>query len=105
MNRGGVYWLNVTDQKTRPAVVVSPDFLNDVRDRVLVAPCTSQRTDDVTQTEVLLDNKGLPRRTKVQCQDLGTFPRQYFSDHIRSLTPDELRSLDEALLIVTGLWE
>jgi mRNA-degrading endonuclease toxin of MazEF toxin-antitoxin module len=105
MNRGDLFWINLPDQKKRPAVILSPDFLIDVRDRVLVAPCTSQRINDITQTEVLLDQDNLPKPTKIQCQDLGTFRKDILGDKIRSLTEHELESLNRAVEIVTGLWD
>jgi mRNA interferase MazF len=46
--RGDVYWVNLDPtvgteiQKTRPALVVSPDDMNAALPRVLIAPITSQ---------------------------------------------------------------
>ncbi|MBL8414492.1 MAG: type II toxin-antitoxin system PemK/MazF family toxin [Propionivibrio sp.] len=46
--RGEVYWVNLDPtvgteiQKTRPALVVSPDDMNAVLPRVIVAPITSK---------------------------------------------------------------
>ncbi|MFB6356941.1 MAG: type II toxin-antitoxin system PemK/MazF family toxin [bacterium] len=104
INRGDLFWLELPDQKNRPVVIVSPNFLNEVRNRVVVAPCTSRRTNEIAKTEVLLDTTGLSKQTKVQCQDVGTFQKQHLTDKIRSLTPSELEALDRALLIITGLW-
>jgi mRNA interferase MazF len=47
ISRGEVYWVNLDPvvgseiQKTRPALVVSPDDLNQALPRVIIAPLTS----------------------------------------------------------------
>jgi len=47
VSRGDVYWVNLDPtigseiQKTRPALVVSPDDMNTVLPRVIIAPITS----------------------------------------------------------------
>ena len=47
VSRGDVYWVNLDPtvggeiQKTRPALVVSPDDMNAVLSRVIIAPITS----------------------------------------------------------------
>ena len=48
VRRGDVYWVNLDStvgteiRKTRPALIVSPDDMNDALPRVLVAPITSK---------------------------------------------------------------
>ena len=48
VRRGDVYWVNLDPtvgseiQKTRPALVISPDDMNAVLPRVIVAPITSK---------------------------------------------------------------
>ena len=48
VRRGEVYWVNLDPtvgteiQKTRPALVVSPDDMNAVLPRVIIAPLTSK---------------------------------------------------------------
>lgn len=104
MNRGDLYWMELPEQKSRPAVVLSPDFLIQVRDRVLTAPCTSRRMEEVTRTEVKLDIVKLDKPTKVQTQDMGTFRKSVFGEYIRPLSPDEMDTLNKAIAITTGLW-
>ncbi len=103
MRRGDVYWLRLPRQKPRPAIILSPDFLNDVRDRVLIVPCTSQRTDSATHTEFLLDGAALPKPTKAQCQDIATFRKIHLSGKIRALTPREIDAMNRAVEIATGM--
>ena len=70
VKRGEVYWVNLDPtvgteiKKTRPALVVSPDDMNKVLPRVIVAPLTSKGqplgcrpeiTFDGRQARILLD--------------------------------------------------
>lgn len=79
--RGDVYWVNLDPtvgteiQKTRPALIVSPDDLNAVLPRVIVAPLTS---------------KGQP---------LGCRPEIAIDGRAGRLLLDQLRSVDKRRLI------
>jgi mRNA interferase MazF len=78
--RGEVYWVNldptiVTEiQKTRPALIVSPDDMNAALPRVLIAPITS---------------KG---------QALGCRPEVMFKGKSARILLDQLRSVDKSRL-------
>jgi mRNA interferase MazF len=58
-----VYWVNLDPtvgteiQKTRPALVVSPDDMNEVLPRVIVAPLTSKGQPLGCRPEITLDGK------------------------------------------------
>lgn len=69
----------------RPALIVSPDFINERSPVVIVAAITSRKTDLVYPTEVLIEpsDGGLPLLSKVML-------------HLRS-------QVNEALKIATGL--
>ncbi|MDO8350453.1 MAG: type II toxin-antitoxin system PemK/MazF family toxin [Gallionella sp.] len=78
--RGEVYWVNLDPtvgseiQKTRPALVVSPDDLNAALPRVIIAPLTS---------------KGQP---------LGCRPEVNFAGKSALILLDQLRSVDKRRL-------
>jgi mRNA interferase MazF len=78
--RGEVYWVNLDPtvgteiQKTRPALVVSPDDMNAALPRVLIAPITS---------------KG---------QALGCRPEVTFKGKSARILLDQLRSVDKSRL-------
>jgi mRNA interferase MazF len=78
--RGEVYWVNLDPtvgseiQKTRPALVVSPDDLNAALPRVIIAPLTS---------------KGQP---------LGCRPEVNFAGKTALILLDQLRSVDKRRL-------
>ncbi len=92
IRRGDVYWVNLDPtvgteiQKTRPALVVSPNDMNEVLPRVIVAPITS---------------KG---------QALGCRPELVFNGKPARILLDQLRCVDKTRLtsklgeIDTALW-
>ena len=61
--RGEVYWVNLDPtvgseiQKTRPALVVSPDDMNAALPRVIIAPLTSAGQPMGCRPEVVFQNK------------------------------------------------
>lgn len=80
MKRGEVYWVNLDPsvgteiKKTRPALVVSPDDMNDKLPRVIIAPITS---------------KGQP---------LGCRPEIKLKGRRGRVLLDQIRSVDKARL-------
>ncbi len=76
VRRGEVYWVNLDPtvgseiQKTRPALVISPDDMNAVLPRVIVAPITSKGQPLGCRPEVEL--QGRPARIlldQIRCVD------------------------------------
>lgn len=63
VKRGEVYWVNLDPtvgteiKKTRPALVVSPDDMNDTLPRVIVAPITSKGQPLGCRPEIRLQGK------------------------------------------------
>ena len=63
VSRGDVYWVNLDPtigseiQKTRPALVVSPDDMNTVLPRVIIAPITSAGRPLGCRPEVIFHGK------------------------------------------------
>ena len=80
VKRGEVYWVNLDPtigteiKKTRPALVISPDDMNAVLSRVIIAPLTS---------------KG---------RSLGCRPRIKFAGKSARILLDQLRSVDKQRL-------
>lgn len=92
VKRGEVYWVNLDPtigteiKKTRPALVISPDDMNQALPRVLIAPLTS---------------KG---------QSLGCRPQVSFAGKSARILLDQLRCVDKIRLgakmgeIDSALW-
>ena len=63
VSRGDVYWVNLDPtigseiKKTRPALVVSPDDMNAVLPRVIIAPITSAGQPMGCRPEVVFQSK------------------------------------------------
>ena len=80
VNRGDVYWVVLDPtvgseiQKTRPCLIVSPDDMNRVLPRVIIAPITS---------------KGQP---------LGCRPEVLFNGKIGRILLDQIRTVDKKRL-------
>lgn len=80
VKRGEVYWVNLDPtvgteiKKTRPALVISPDDLNQALPRVIIAPLTSQG------------------------QSLGCRPEVVFQGRQARILLDQLRSVDKRRL-------
>ena len=80
VKRGEVYWVNLDPaigteiNKTRPALIVSPDDMNEVLPRVIIAPLTS---------------KG---------QSLGCRPEIEFAGKPARILLDQIRSVDKRRL-------
>jgi mRNA interferase MazF len=80
VSRGDVYWVNLDPtvgseiQKTRPALVVSPDDLNAALPRVIIAPITSAG------------------------QRLGCRPEVVFQKKTARILLDQLRCVDKSRL-------
>lgn len=80
VKRGDVYWVNLDPtvgseiRKTRPALVISPDDMNQALPRVIVAPLTS---------------KGQP---------LGCRPEVVFAKRDARILLDQIRSVDKTRL-------
>lgn len=80
VKRGEVYWVNLDPtigteiQKTRPALIVSPDDMNAALPRVIIAPLTSQG------------------------QPLGCRPKVKFAGKSALILLDQIRSVDKRRL-------
>lgn len=81
IRRGEVYWVNLDPtvgteiQKTRPCLIVSPDDMNAILPRVIVAPITSKGQALGCRPEIVLDGK----------------PGRILLDQIRSIDKARLR--------------
>jgi mRNA interferase MazF len=81
IKRGEVYWVNLDPtvgteiKKTRPALIVSPDDLNSVLPRVIIAPLTSAG------------------------QPLGCRPEVLFNGRSARILLDQIRTVDKVRLV------
>lgn len=76
IRRGEVYWVNLDPtvgaeiQKTRPCLVVSPDDMNAVLPRVIIAPITSKGQSLGCRPEIVIGGKpGRVLLDQIRCVD------------------------------------
>lgn len=91
----------------RPALVISPDYINDRAPILLVAPFTTRKTERVYAFEVLVEppEGGLTARSKVMLLHLRAIDKERITGHYGALSAETMASVEDALKIVTGLTE
>lgn len=89
----------------RPALVISPDIMNEHSPVVTVAAITGRKTERVYPFEALIEppEGGLDRRSKVMLSQLRTIDKARIVGVYSSLSEQAMRKVDEALAIAVGL--
>ena len=89
----------------RPALVISPDVINEHSPVVLIAALTSQKTERVYPFEVLVEppEGGLTRRSKVLLMQLRAVDKRRVRGRYGTLSDATLRRVEDALKVATGL--
>lgn len=89
----------------RPALVLSPDIINEHSPVILVAAFTSKKVDRVYPFEVLVSppEGGLTRPSKVLLMQLRSVDKQRLTGFYGRITDETMRKVEEALKIATGL--
>ncbi len=89
----------------RPALVVSPDLINERSPVVLVAGITSQKTERVYPFEAVIDppEGGLRHRSKVLLMQLRSVDKRRLRSYVGTVTEQTMQRVDEAVRIATGL--
>jgi mRNA interferase MazF len=114
MNRGEIYWANLSPRSgseqtgRRPVIVVSHDgFNHDMGWRsVLVVPMTtslSQAKRGLTAVQVPGSATGLRKASVALCHQVTTLDRSKFTKRIGVLSPDSLREVDGGLKVAMDL--
>lgn len=112
MNRGQVWWAELTEPKAsepgyrRPVVIVQSDIFNKSRiDTVVVVTVTSNlRLADAPGNVKLARSKtGLDRDSVANVSQILTLDKQLLSEQIGLLDTLTMQQIDEGLALVLGL--
>jgi mRNA interferase MazF len=89
----------------RPALVISPDVINENGPVVLIAAITSKRTERLYPFEALIEppEGGLTRRSKVMLMQLRSVDKKRLLDRMGSVSDATMQSVERALHVATGL--
>lgn len=88
----------------RPAVVVSVDILNNgASGLVVVVPVTSAAYRLRSHVEVEPGTSGLDHTTYARCDQLRVIATERLASRLGLISPDQLRSIDQALRFVLDL--
>lgn len=90
-----------TQQKARPALIISDHSIRRRFDDLILAGITSQRIDDIMETEFLIDEQsayfgksGLKKSSVVRGEYLMTIPKSLVSTNCLTCLSPSHRSLD-----------
>jgi len=104
--RGEVWWVSFDPslggeiQKTRPAVVVSNNAANEVLNRVIVVPLTSQ-TSKLYPGEAFVELNGEKR--KAMADQIITAAKQRLRSRLGHLSAADMTSVESAILLQLGM--
>ena len=89
----------------RPALILSPDVINEHSPVVVVASITSKRTDRLFAFEALLDppDGGLSLRSKVMLMQLRSVNKTRLLGYYGRASEAVMRQVDQALRVAVGL--
>ena len=89
----------------RPALVISPDLINERSPVILIAAITSQKTERVYPFEALLDppDGGLAVRSKVMLMHMRSVDKERLIGRYGKVSERTMQRVEDALKIAAGL--
>ena len=106
IRRGEVWWVSFDAsvggeiRKTRPAVILSNNPANEVLNRVVVVPLSSQ-TSKVYPGEALVTVGGRP--AKAMADQIATASKARLGERMETLPAADLRAVEDAVLLQLGI--
>ena len=89
----------------RPALILSPDLINEHSPVVIIAAITSQKTERVFPFEALIEAReaGLPKRSKVMLMQMRSIDKRRITGQYGMISEGTLSNVEQALKVATGL--
>jgi mRNA interferase MazF len=89
----------------RPALVISPDLINERSPVILIAAITSQKTERIYPFEALLDppDGGLAVRSKVMLMHIRSVDKERLIGRYGKVSEKTMQRVEDALKIAAGL--
>ncbi|MCX6032625.1 MAG: type II toxin-antitoxin system PemK/MazF family toxin [Chloroflexi bacterium] len=89
----------------RPALVISPDLINERSPVVLIAAITSQTTERIYPFEALIEppDGGLLARSKIMLMHLRSVDKERLVGRYGKVSEKTMQRVEEALKVATGL--
>jgi mRNA interferase MazF len=89
----------------RPALVISPDLINERSPVILIAAITSQKTERIYPFEALLDppDGGLAVRSKVMLMHMRSVDKERLIGRYGKVSERTMQRVEDALKIAAGL--
>lgn len=109
--RGSVYLVRFDPtvgheiQKTRPAVVISNDHLNELAPTVLVMPITSGRFPYYHWITITPPEGGLRKPSSIVTEQIRSIDKQRLGDRLGQVTPNTMSRIEAAIRDNFGLPE
>ncbi|MFN4217925.1 MAG: type II toxin-antitoxin system PemK/MazF family toxin [Candidatus Bipolaricaulia bacterium] len=91
----------------RPALVISPDVINEHSPVILIVPLTSKKTEHVYPFEALIEppEGGLAQRSKAMLTHLRGVDKRRIREIHGRVSAETMHRVEEALKVATGLIE
>lgn len=101
VKRGDICWIELPDEKRRPALVLTREEAIPAMRRAVVA-CLTTKIRDIPIEVRLGSEDGLPRECVVNFDNLKTVPRALLSEPITTLSGPRMHEACRALAFATG---
>jgi mRNA-degrading endonuclease toxin of MazEF toxin-antitoxin module len=104
IRRGFLHWVRYPQDKTRPALVLSPLARNQHANDVLVVPCSTQLRLGPWHVVLRRGEGGVTAATVLKCEHVGPVPKEWVLPKPMgaALTDERLRQVREAILSAAG---
>lgn len=103
IRRGHLYWAAL--DKRRPALVVSPDYRNELASDVIVVPCSTRLRFAPTHVVLKKREGGVPAPSVLHCEQIATLRKSDLSPAALggALSPQKMGEVERAVLRAIGV--